>query len=153
MMPSSTDESLFAQAFRLVRDRACAGILMKDVLSQLHISRSTIERLFKQNLGHSFNQELMQVRLEESRRLLRTTDTAVKRIAQMVGCRSSSNFCKFFRKQTGMTPGEFRSRHGLIKDSNNYALSKTPHNNMCSHNSANAEIEKERVGTLLDDAF
>lgn len=47
----------------------------------------------------------------EARRLLAHTDAPVGAIARHLGFSEQTNFDKFFRRQTGITPADFRRRH------------------------------------------
>ncbi len=122
MTPVQSKNGLYDQALRLIRRRACEGVAIKEILSHLKISRATLERHFKRNLGHSAAHELFQIRLATARELLATTDLPVKRIALLVGYHSASNFCNMFLHQVGMSPGQFRARHGLIKSNADNAV-------------------------------
>ena len=55
---------------------------------------------------------LTQCRIEEARRLLRTTELKVEEVARRVGFTSASHFAEVFRKHVGMMPREFRNRGG-----------------------------------------
>lgn len=48
--------------------------------------------------------------LEAKRLLVHTTDP-VGVIARQLGFAEPTNFVKFFRRETGTTPGAFRTRH------------------------------------------
>ncbi len=46
----------------------------------------------------------------EAKRLLVHTDLSVTSIAEKLGFDEATNFCKFFKRETGCTPAEFRRR-------------------------------------------
>ena len=72
--------------------------------------------LNKYYLSHSFNEcygippikYLNQKRIEESKRLLETTNFSVLQIASIVGFSSQSYFSQTFKKAVGQTPLEYR---------------------------------------------
>ncbi len=47
----------------------------------------------------------------EAKRLLAHTGAPVSRIADKLGFDEATNFVKFFRREAGCSPGEFRKRH------------------------------------------
>src|SRR5581483_6120371 len=67
------DERL-AAALRHIRERACEGISVDDVLRAAPVSRSTLERGLRALLGRSPHAEIRRVQLDRARRLLRETD-------------------------------------------------------------------------------
>jgi AraC family transcriptional regulator len=73
-------------------------------LSQFHFSR-----LFKQSLGISPYQYLIQQRVERAQQLLQGRDRAITDIALDCGFSSSSHLSKQFRQVTGMTPTAYRA--------------------------------------------
>ena len=74
-------------------------------MSQFHFSR-----LFKQSLGLSPYQYLLQQRVERAKQLLKNTDRLIIDIALDCGFNSHSHLSKQFKQLTGMTPKAYRSR-------------------------------------------
>lgn len=74
-------------------------------MSQFHFSR-----LFKQAVGLSPYQYLIQQRVERAKQLLKRTDRLITDIALDCGFSSHSHLSKQFRQLTGMTPKAFRSK-------------------------------------------
>ncbi len=68
-------------------------------------------RMFKQAFGTTPHQYLIEVRLLEAKRLLKTTDDPVSVICQQVGFESLSTFSGKFKQKTGATPAQFRSKY------------------------------------------
>lgn len=75
-------------------------------MSQFHFSR-----LFKQSIGISPYQYLIQQRVERAKQLLRKTNRLITDIAFDCGFNSHSHLSKQFRQLTGMTPKKFRAIH------------------------------------------
>lgn len=73
-------------------------------------SRSHFARLFKQREGISPLDFLKEVRLRRALKLLYSDTATVKEIAYFCGIPDVNYFCRFFRKHTGMSPGEYRRR-------------------------------------------
>lgn len=79
-----------------------------------------LSKLFKSHAGLNFSDYLRHVRLEKAKHLLRTTDMKVKELAEKVGYLDANHFIKTFKKQYGVTPGEFRKVR-IIKEIDNEA--------------------------------
>ena len=74
----------------------------------LHLSSSYFSSLFKKETGVNFSTYLSQVRIEESKKLLKNTNYTIMQIAMEVGFEDQSYFTKVFKNNTGLTPKEFR---------------------------------------------
>ena len=74
-------------------------------MSQFHFSR-----LFKQSIGLSPYQYLIQQRIERAKQLLKQTDQSIVDIALNCGFNSHSHLSKQFRQVTGITPKAYRTR-------------------------------------------
>jgi LacI family transcriptional regulator len=100
----------FAAAVRFIRENACRGITVAEVLDHVAISRSTLERNFRCHLGRSPQSEIRAVQLARARQLLAETDHPVHRIAELVGYQHVEYFNVAFKREIGQTPGRFRSK-------------------------------------------
>lgn len=75
-----------------------------------YVSRnpSYVSRLIKQCTGKNFSQILLNRRVEEAKKLLRTTSLKVNQIAEQVGYPNIQYFNRVFSGQVNMSPGEYR---------------------------------------------
>lgn len=69
---------------------------------------SHISRKFKSETGLTFREYLQSVRINKSCNLLTTTSKKVTEIAEMVGYSDLKHFNEVFKRQTGLTPMQFR---------------------------------------------
>lgn len=104
----AVDDPVIARAVRFIRERACAGIAVEDVLADLPVSRSVLERGFRRYLGHSPHEEIRRVRLKRVRQLLAETDWPLERIAEATGYEHPEYMMVQFKRVVGMTPTEWR---------------------------------------------
>lgn len=82
---------------------------LKQISEELNIaSYKYISEAFKRRVGMKFTDYLHDVRNEEAKRLLLSTDLMVFEIAEKVGYLGSNAFVKNFKKLNGITPGDFR---------------------------------------------
>ncbi|MET9799214.1 AraC family transcriptional regulator [Streptomyces sp. NPDC006368] len=51
---------------------------------------------------------IREARTHEAKRLLARTDLTVRQVAHRTGIADPAYFCRFFRRETGLSPGEFR---------------------------------------------
>ena len=66
---------------------------------------------FKAETGYTLHEYLIHRRVEEAHRRLSSTDEDITNIAHNLGFSSSQYFATVFRRETGMTPGEYRDSH------------------------------------------
>lgn len=79
------------------------------------MSYDNFRRRFKNQLGISPHQYLLQVKIDRAKELLLFTDSEVKDIAQQVGFPDPYYFSKVFKDKTGVSPLRFRT--GLAETS------------------------------------
>lgn len=86
------------------------GLSLKTVASAVFSNESYLSRVFKKEVGQSLIEYVLKKRIEESIRLLNTTDLKVYEIAERVGFRDSHYFSICFKKHVGVTVKEFKQR-------------------------------------------
>lgn len=106
----AVDDPDVALAMRFIRDHACEGIQIDDVVEAVGPSRSTVERRFKAVLGRTIHAEIERVRLECAKQLIANTDLPLKLVATQAGFKYVQYLTKLFRERLGQTPAEFRKQ-------------------------------------------
>ena len=109
----AVDDPDVRAALRFIRENACAGIRVDDVLREVPISRSLLERRFRQAIGRSPHAEIRAVQVRRAAELLAETDVPLKRIAQLAGFAHMEYLSYFFKRATGESPRDYRRSHGL----------------------------------------
>ena len=80
-----------------------------EIAEQLHYSKNYLSRIFNSQIGISVRDYINTYRVEEAKRMLLNSDMAVGDIAMDVGFDSMTYFSTVFKKNTGMTPSQFRN--------------------------------------------
>lgn len=84
-------------------------ISLKTVAQSLHVNPSYFSMLFKQEMGVTFTDYLMQFRIRKSCEILASHHNhPLVEVATLSGFDDQSYFSKVFRKIMGMTPKEYR---------------------------------------------
>ncbi|HTV39649.1 MAG TPA: DNA-binding transcriptional regulator [Candidatus Sulfotelmatobacter sp.] len=104
------EDKQMAAAARFIREHACEGIDVSDVLHAVPMSRSTMDRRFIKILGYSPKDEILRVRLNRAKQLLVETDLPLARIAEKVGLEHVEHFSRIFKNRVGMVPSAFRTQ-------------------------------------------
>lgn len=106
----AVDDPEVVRAAKVILDRACDGLSVRQVVAAGNLSRSTLERRFKELIGHTPKVEILRVQLERARQLLAHTSLSQEEIAAKCGFNSAPYFCDAFRRAASETPGAYRTR-------------------------------------------
>ncbi len=85
------------------------------------LSKDHLTRLFKKEIGETPMQYIIRKKIARAQQLLLTESSPVKVIAYSLGFEDHSYFIRLFKKQTGMSPQEYRKNH--INNLNNIPCS------------------------------
>lgn len=80
-----------------------------EISGYLGVSRRTLERLFRRQLGMSPAQKYLEIRLERARLAMLRGSRALDEVAQSVGFTSPSHFIARYRQAFGSTPAADRA--------------------------------------------
>lgn len=79
---------------------------------RFHVSVYYLERIFRAQTGYSIGQYRLLCRIAAAREQLAATSRPVAEIAASVGIADVSNFSRYFRRETGCSPLEYRRMYG-----------------------------------------
>ena len=97
------------QAKRYIKKHFSEGISLEEVSSEVGFSSSYFSTLFRKETGKTFLEYLMDVRIEEAKVLLRESKMTIEMVAKSVGVNDYKRFSKTFKKNTGISPKEYRN--------------------------------------------
>ncbi|MEW4490185.1 DNA-binding transcriptional regulator [Thalassoglobus sp. JC818] len=104
------EDQTVASALRFIRENACSGITVEDVLQIVPMSRSSLERKMRKYLNRSPQQEIRKVQVKRAQQLLTETDLPLEKIANLCGFQHPEYMHVVFRREIGQTPGAYRKR-------------------------------------------
>jgi LacI family transcriptional regulator len=99
-----------AKAMRFIREHACQGVGVDDVLEHLTVSRSMLQRLFRAELGQTILGAITSIRMQRVKQLLTETELSLADIADRAGFSYVEYLSTSFRRQTGQSPGAYRRK-------------------------------------------
>ena len=88
-------------------DRADA---LAEVVRLSGLRKRTFDRRFRAATGYAPLAYLQSLRIEEAKQLLETEDHPVEQVARLVGYEDAASFRRLFRREVGMTPGDYRRK-------------------------------------------
>ncbi len=99
-------------AVRHIREHACEGINVQDVLEHVPLSRRALESRFRKLIGRTPHEEIDRVQLNRVKELLRQTDLSMSEIAHRAGFEHVEYLSTVFKKKFGMPPSAYRRLGG-----------------------------------------
>jgi LacI family transcriptional regulator len=105
------DDADVSTAVRFIREHACDGIDVTDVVERVPLSRRVLESRFKRLVGRSPHEEIDRVQMNRAQELLRETDLSLVQVAEKVGFPHAEYLSVVFKKRTGLTPSGYRRQH------------------------------------------
>ena len=98
-----------SQAVNYIQKHYNEPISLQAVAHEVHLNATYLSHLFKQEMGVNFIDYLTNCRLNRIKSLLHESKYSIKECALMAGFQDYRNFCKLFKKETGMRPAEYRN--------------------------------------------
>lgn len=110
-MRSVSNNYAVARAEQYIEMHFQEKITIKYLAELGNLSVSSFNRIFKKETKLTPMEYLMQIRLEQSKKLLRRKEVPMTEIAMRCGFNSSAYFSASFRKYYNVTPTEYRGRY------------------------------------------
>lgn len=104
----AVDDRDVARAVQYIREHACDGINVSDVLKAVPLSRRVLEQRFQRLLGCTPREEILHVRLARVKQLLGETDLPLYLVAERTGFEHVEYLSVVFKRETGKTPSAWR---------------------------------------------
>ena len=84
----------------------------KSVAQYVFLHQDYLSRIFKAQTDYSLKSYIIKTRMSLACELLTNTDLSVSKIAMSCGYNHMAHFSKMFKRETGFTPFEYRSKYG-----------------------------------------
>jgi len=98
------------KALRYIDDHIATRIDVAALSQKVCMSRSHFSRVFKKAMGTTYQDYVIRRRVEQAKSMLQGTRRTITEIACSIGYSDPNNLMRNFKKLTGLTPTEFRSR-------------------------------------------
>ncbi|WP_425395386.1 XylR family transcriptional regulator [Aeoliella sp.] len=111
-------DPIVAKAMRYIRENACNGINIDDVLRHVLVSRTALQDHFRSVFDRSIHEMIIAQRISRARELLLQSDLSLADVAERSGFRHAEYLSTVFKQRTGWTPAKYRQQHGYSQPSN-----------------------------------
>ena len=98
---------------------------LEEVAQAAAVSPRTINRYFNEVLGMSPLSYLQKLRMQRAKQLLEISMLDISAIAEQCGYRDNSSFCRLFKRETRLSPLQFRCRFNFRVDKRWWRASDT----------------------------
>jgi len=106
--PPTTQQTLLQKYIQLVNSHYIDKRTVQEYADLLSVTSNYLSQSVKQASGRNAHSYITDRLASEARSLIRYTDLEITQIAYQLNFSDPANFGKFFKKQTGVSPSEFR---------------------------------------------
>ena len=105
-------DSAVKKAKAYIQEHFDSDLSLDEVSREVNISPYYFSKLFKEESGENFIEYLTRVRITKAKEMLENPSLSIKEISAMSGYSDPNYFSRAFKKQTNMTPSEYKTRYG-----------------------------------------
>jgi transcriptional regulator GlxA family with amidase domain len=93
-----------------IEDNYRDSLQVNELARMANTTARTLNRQFQQSVNMKPIQYIQSVRVEQAKRILESRQIPIQQLANEVGYEDSASFAKLFKKQTGLTPVQYRTK-------------------------------------------
>lgn len=97
----------------LVAAKRLSDLRVKEIASELGYHEKYLSAVFREREGITLKGYLSAQRLAEAKRILSETNFTVAEVAYCLNFENPHNFSRFFKREEGITPSEYRAQNKL----------------------------------------
>lgn len=106
-----TEQNIIEYIKSYIWDSIGETITLNGLSEMVYFSPAYLSRTFKSTAGVTITEYLTHARIEKAKQLLLESNMKVQDIAERVGINAPAYFGRLFKRETGVTPQEFRQSH------------------------------------------
>ena len=114
LSPQETGDSQIGQALAALRDRPAVNWTLTGLADLSGMSRTLFAARFRAAVGESPMRHLAKIRLGQAAGYLTTTRLSVEAIARRTGYGTDASLSKAFKREFGISPGQYRESNGSV---------------------------------------
>jgi AraC-like DNA-binding protein len=100
-------DKLTNKVIEILTNNVYGRITVDYISRQLGFSRTYISSVFKENCGKTITEYLSELKVNEAKYLIRKDRHSISEISEFLCFENPQYFCRVFKKQTGITAGEY----------------------------------------------
>lgn len=107
-----TQDSIARKTLAIIRERFREQLKVKEIAELAGLSPRRLQVSFRESLGFTMSTELIRLRINHAKFLLRESDQKIDSVAYECGFSSRHHFIRSFSREMGMTPTDYRLQVG-----------------------------------------
>ena len=107
-------KGILLQVQNYINENFNQSLTLKGIADHFYVNSAYLGQIFKKNFGISFNDYLLQLRMEKAKDLLLRTDMKIYEIAENVGYKDVEYFIYNFEKLMAKTPLQYKKGQGKL---------------------------------------
>ncbi|KGX85882.1 helix-turn-helix domain-containing protein [Pontibacillus litoralis] len=108
---TDTTKESASQMMQYVHEHYHEEINLETLARFMHLNKNYVSRFFKETVGMTFVTYLRHYRIEQAKKLLRTSELTVTEISEQVGYPDLTYFSRIFKKETTYTPNQYKNTY------------------------------------------
>jgi len=105
----AVDDPQIARVLFFIRENACKGITVGEILHKYPMSRRALEQRMRELLGRSPHEEITRLKILRAKELLVNSELTLSDIAERSGFTDAQYLSVAFKRATAMSPSDFRA--------------------------------------------
>lgn len=101
------------RAIDYMNDNFMNNLSLRSVADAVYLSPNYLGALLRSELGISFTDQLVKIRMARAKELLLSPDLKLYEVAERVGYQNFGHFSNLFKRVTGFTPKDYRHFHSM----------------------------------------
>lgn len=107
---SDSDAAMLMRIIDYLKNNLSEEDVVNSLYKEIGMGEKTVYRYLKEHVGISLKEMLDTLRVNEAKKLLKNTDKSIGCIIDECRFGSENTFYRIFKKNTGLTPNEYRQR-------------------------------------------
>jgi len=98
------------KANKIINERFHQELALDDISKELYISPQYFSRLYKQEMGINFIEQLTLIRMKNAKKLMEQGNYSIKEICYLSGYSDPNYFSRLFKKFEGVSPSAYQKQ-------------------------------------------
>lgn len=103
-------ERTIMQIKTFIQNNLHQNLSLTEIANAVNYNSTYLSRLFRQITGENLFQYILRMRIDKAKEYLTQGNESIQTIAERLGFDTSQYFSSVFKKQTGLSPREYRTR-------------------------------------------